>query len=167
MAGNKKPLIVGARGLRGTTLVLPAPCGAGLMRLTCTHVGMLDGYAVVLGSPEAANGASSGALYFGGSDVPACSMRCSEEHACWARRRRIFSGYGSLSPSLGPQTLLVLALLARAAAGNRHRPLRRNGEGGNRRDEHAVFPSLSSRGIHVPPEFAPFPAAMRVGCQAS
>ena len=36
-----------------------------------------------------------------------------------------------------------------------------------RRGGHVVYPSLSSRGTTVPPEFAPFPAALRVGCQAS
>lgn len=65
-----------------------------------------------------------------------------------------------------PETLLVLALSGEGRW-KRNRPLRCRGEGGNRRDRHAIFPSLSSRGINVPPEFAPFPAALQVGCQAS
>ncbi len=68
---------------------------------------------------------------------------------------------------LGPQTLRILALLARAATGH---DIALSGE-----MERAATGVTGTRYFHpshlaestVPPEFAPFPAAMRVGCQAS
>ena len=96
-------------------------------------------------------------------------MRCSEEHAQWDEQCRILSGYGSLSspaPVNSPRARSSRSLLSRDS-GQQKRPLRGHEEGGDTRGEHAIYPSLSSRGIEVPPEFAPFPAAMRVGCQAS
>jgi hypothetical protein len=104
----------------------------------------------------------------------ASSMRCSAEHACWARRRRIFSGYGSLSSSL------VHRLSAYSLSWwgkRREHEIALSGEmerAAKRRDKHAVFPSLSSRGTHdsagvctlprddaggLPGFFGPFPSA--------
>jgi hypothetical protein len=100
---------------------------------------------------------------------PAGSMRCCAEHACWARRRRILSGYGSLSSSLRHR-LSAYSLSWRGKRRDHNDEIALSGE-----RERAATGATSTRYFRpshlaeadVPPEFAPFPATMRVGCQAS
>ncbi len=90
------------------------------------------------GSPEASNGASSGALYCGGRDALAGSMRCSEGHACLGKTTPNFQRLRLSVVVSTPQTPLVLAR-GGAPAGKRHRPLREDEEGGNRRGDTQFF----------------------------
>lgn len=97
LAGNKKTSRRGARGRRGTTLFCQRAVSASLIdrshaRRQCQHVRLIV--------RKLLTGFTRHTLLRPTARWPD-SMCCNEEHACWERRRRIFSGYGSLlSPLL-------------------------------------------------------------------
>jgi len=72
IGGQQKTSRVGARGLSRYHPDLPTPCDASLIDHSHTHGSTMP--ACASGSPEAGNGASSGALYYGGH--VALPVRC-------------------------------------------------------------------------------------------
>ena len=173
MMGNNIPLMRGARGLRGTTLVLPAPCDAGLRdsnRACMCILGCVTAVQRRMGVLEAANGASSGALYCGNEAMPACRFDAllvrsmpvgrggAEFSAATALCRRLCATDSPHTRSPGREA---------AAPQTRNRPLRMKWRGRQQ--------ARRARGISVPlisrntcsAGVCTLPAAMRVGCQAS
>lgn len=163
--GQQKTSRSGARGQRGSTL--SHQCLATLaLATTVTRPAPVPSLRLVV--LKRGNGASSGALYWGGLSRRAGSIRCSEGHARQPKttpnsqrlRLSVVVSLLAVSPHSRPHAEEYYPGNTIALSGG-------NGEGGKRRGGHVFIPSPSSRGTSVPPEFAPFPATLRVGCQAS